>query len=223
MSRMIFNSKSNQGVVVQRILDTRELLRCERELERREVEPQSQLARQRQRLESRESPRRQKLASFSRSTLFDGSFLFHVGLPSDEHFARFHEVFRNPRILCVCEHFHLPRDHEKKLCEIKARDRCFYGNCFAILRHVSGPERPRERFKQLGINSLCQSLSLRLIDVRQKALPDQICIFQFGHDWDELRLQNRRGGGDVFVNGQNSVRSSVRQYHLRRKFAWRVE
>ena len=101
-------------------------LRRLRELERQQVEPQSQRPRQRQRLESRESPRRQKLTSFSHSTFsVGGSFLFEVIFPSDQHFACFDEVFRKLRILSVRHHFHFPSDNEKEFREVKACERGF--------------------------------------------------------------------------------------------------
>lgn len=55
-------------------------------------------------------------------------FLFTVVFPSHEHFARFDEIFRELRILRVCEHFHFPSDTEKEFCEVEARESCFDGS-----------------------------------------------------------------------------------------------
>ena len=152
--------------------------RGERESQRRQVEPQRQPARQRQRLESRQSPRAQKLTSFSRSTFFvGGSFLFGVIFPPHEHLARFHEVFRKLRVLCIRKHFHFPSDNEEKFCEVESCQRGFDGNYLLVSAKVRCAERTRERLEQFRINFLGQGLSLCFFDMGQKTLPEQICVF----------------------------------------------
>ena len=61
------------------------------------------------------------------SPALGGSFLFNVLFPSNEHFARLHQIFRELGMLRICKHFHLPSDNEKEFCKIEPRERCFDG------------------------------------------------------------------------------------------------